>query len=375
MLPKWFDQWNKDNPTNIFGPAILVGAVGSALFLAALLVTWGNPYQTDSMQTGPAGTGMSVPEFNTARLSEDPTIAEYYTEAPYEREEGEPLAQDIYENVQVLGGLSEGNFNRVMLAMTQWVSPDEGCAYCHANADEGEYADDDLYTKVVSRRMIQMTQHINEEWDAHVNAVAEVGVNCYTCHRGQHVPSGIWFNVTPVNERVDGWAAVQNRATSMSQSTSLPSSALEVYLTDYDSYVNVHDLESRVAGVPGITPDVHTIQKTEMTYSLMNYFSNSLGVNCVFCHNSRAFYDAAQYTPQWGIAQLGRQMVIELNQEYLIPLGPVYPENRLGPIYADAPKAACRTCHKGYQRPMQGLNMTDDWPELASTEPPVYATE
>ncbi|WP_299374192.1 photosynthetic reaction center cytochrome PufC [uncultured Tateyamaria sp.] len=372
MFPKWFDKWNADNPTNIFGPAIAVGVVGGAIFAAALIVTWGNPYQTESMQTGPRGTGMSVPEYNVARTAADPTIEAYYTEEPYIPEGGEELAKDIYENVQVLGDLTDDNFNRVMLAMTQWVSPEEGCAYCHGDVDISEYGSDDLYTKVVSRRMIQMTQNINENWDGHVNAVAEVGVNCYTCHRGQNVPSDIWFNVTPVNEAAGGWAAVQNRATPMSTSTSLPSSALEVYLTDYDSEVNVHDLESRVAGVPGLTEDVHTIQKTEMTFSLMNYFSNSLGVNCVFCHNSRAFYDAAQYTPQWGIAQQGRQMVIEMNQEYLIPLKDTYPENRLGPIYADAPKAACRTCHKGYQRPLQGMNMTADWPELTSSDAPVY---
>ncbi|WP_299658054.1 photosynthetic reaction center cytochrome PufC [uncultured Tateyamaria sp.] len=372
MLPKWFNEWNKANPTNVFGPAIAVGIVGSAVFVAALVVTWGNPYQTESMQTGPRGTGMSVPEYNVSRTAPDPTIEAYYTEEPYVPEGGEELAKDIYENVQVLGELTDDNFNRVMLAITQWVSPEEGCAYCHGDGDISEYGSDDLYTKVVSRRMIQMTQNINENWSGHVNAVAEVGVNCYTCHRGQNVPSDIWFNVTPVNENVGGWAAVQNRATAMSASTSLPSSALEVYLTDYDSMVNVHDLESRVAGVPGIDPDVATIQKTEMTYSLMNYFSNSLGVNCVFCHNSRAFYDAGQYTPQWGIAQQGRQMVIEMNQEYLIPLKDTYPAERLGPIYADAPKAACRTCHKGYQRPLQGMNVVADWPELASTEAPVY---
>ena len=372
MFPKWFDKWNADNPTIIFGPAITVGGVGSASFAAALIVTWGNPAQTDSMQTGPRGTGMSVPEFNVSRLAPDPTIEEYYTEAPYVPEGGEELAGDIYESVQVLGDLTDDNFNRLMLAMTQWVSPEEGCAYCHGDVDIEEYGSDDLYTKVVSRRMIQMTQSINENWDAHVNGVAEVGVNCYTCHRGQNVPSDIWFNVTPFNQNVEGWSAVQNRATSMSSSTSLPSSALEVYLTDYDSLVSVHDLESRVAGVPGLTEDVHSIQKTEMTFSLMNYFANSLGVNCVFCHNSRAFYEAAEYTPQWGLAQLGRQMVIELNQEYLIPLKDTYPPERLGPIYADAPKVGCRTCHKGYQRPLQGMNVTADWPELVTTEAPVY---
>jgi photosynthetic reaction center cytochrome c subunit len=373
MFPKWYDKWNAENPTNILGPAILVGVLGGAVVVAAFLVAWGQPFATDSMQTGPRGTGMSVPEFKRDLAEADPTIEDYYTEEPYVPEGGEELAKDIYENVQVLGDLTDDNFNRLMNAMTQWVSPDEGCAYCHG--DEGEFASDDYYQKVVARRMIQMTQHINEEWDAHVNAVDEVGVNCYTCHRGEPVPSDIWFNITPVASNMAGWSAVQNKATSLSQSTSLPSNALEVYLTDPDSEVNVHDLESRVAGVPGLTEDVHTIQKTEMTFSLMNYFSNSLGVNCVFCHSSRAFYDGSEVTPQWSIAQLGRQMVIELNNDFLIPLKDTYPAERLGPIYADAPKAACRTCHKGYQRPMQGLNVTDDWPELAGTEAPEYASE
>ncbi|MEO0937440.1 MAG: photosynthetic reaction center cytochrome PufC [Pseudomonadota bacterium] len=371
MLPKWFDDWNKANPTNIFGPAILVGVLGGALFVAAMIVTWGQPFATTSLQTGPRGTGMSVAEFNVQVTKPDPTIEDYYTEPPIVPEPGEDLAKDIYENVQVLGELTDANFNRLMSAMTLWISPDQGCAYCHAGADEGNYADDDLYTKVVSRRMIQMTQNINEIWDGHVNANGQVGVNCYTCHRGQNVPSAIWFNITPVNDAVAGWAAVQNRATPLSQSTSLPSNALEVYLTEYEA-VNVHDLESRVAGVPNDI-DVASIQKTEMTFSLMNYFSNSLGVNCVFCHNSRAFYDTEQVTPQWATALLGRQMVIEMNQEYLIPLRDTYPANRLGPIYADAPKAACRTCHKGYQQPLQGLNVIGDWPELAITEgAPVY---
>ena len=36
-------------------------------------------------------------------------------------------------------------------------------------------------------------------------------------------------------------------------------------------------------------------------------------------------------------------------------------------VYADAPKAACKTCHKGYQQPLQGTNVIADWPELATT--------
>lgn len=374
MFPKWFDKWNADNPVNIFGPAIAVGAVGSAIFAAALIVTWGNPAQTSSMQTGPRGTGMSVPEFNVALAKADPDIANFDTaDEPWIPEGDEDLAKDIYQNVQVLGDLTEDNFNRVMAAMTQWIAPEEGCAYCHGDADLEDYGNDDLYTKVVSRRMIEMTQAINEEWDGHVNANKEVGVTCYTCHRGEHVPSNIWFRINPVNAKTAGWSANQNRATSLSQSTSLPSDALEKYLLEEET-IAVHSLDSREEGVPG-QDGYASIQDTERTYSLMNYFANSLGVNCVFCHNSRAFYDGGQVTPQWGTASLGILMVQEINNDYLVPLKDTYPANRLGPIYADAPKAACKTCHKGYQQPLQGLNVIENYPELASSEPPEYAEE
>ena len=373
MLPKWFNEWNDSNPTNIYGPAIAVGIVGGALFVVIALLALGQPYPTDSLQTGPRGTGMSVPEFRAALAVPDPDIALVEENEPWVPEGGEPLAKDIYENVQVLGDLTEDNFNRLMGAMTEWVSPDEGCAYCHGEGDVETYGSDDLYTKVVSRRMLQMTQAINEDWDGHVNANKEVGVTCFTCHRGQNVPSDIWFISSPVVKNMAGWSAVQNRATEISQSTSLPSDALEKYLVEYGT-IAVHDLESRVAGGP--SPErgsLPSIQDTERTYSLMNYIDNSLGVNCVFCHNSRAFYDGAEVTPQWGTASLGIGMVQELNNDYLIPLGEVLPPERLGEVHGDAPKAACKTCHKGYQQPLQGTNVIRDWPELATTGAPDYS--
>ena len=267
--------------------------------------------------------------------------------------------------------MPEGNFLRLMNAITQWVSPEQGCVYCHAQADEGLYADDNLYTKVVSRRMIQMTQYLNDDWYGHVNANQEVGVNCYTCHRGENVPSDIWFRIDPVVSSMDGWGEVQNRVSAQSQYTSLPSDALYRYLYE-DNRISVHDLESRVGDWPD-DPDSPTWQDTERTFSLMNYFANSLGVNCVFCHNSRAFYDPSQFTPQWATASLGIPMVQETNQLYLETLRDVYPPHRLGPVYADAPKAACRTCHKGYSKPMMGLNAIADWPELAAPGAPDYS--
>jgi photosynthetic reaction center cytochrome c subunit len=370
-IPEWFDDWNAQHPTkNLLKPAILVGVGGTAIFAVAMFASWGNPLPNESLQTGPRGTGMSVTKFTADLNTPDPAIDEYYAEPPYEVAEGEALAKDVYENVQVLGDLSETNFTRLMNSITLWVSPEQGCTYCHAGANEGNYADDDLYTKVVARSMIQMTQSINDDWYGHVNANAEVGVTCYTCHRGQNVPNNVWFRIAPVNEGVAGWSAVQNRATAQSQFTSLPSDALEKYLLEYEP-INVHTLQAHPIDGPS-DPGARTWQDTERTYSLMNYFSNSLGRNCLFCHNSRAFYDPAQVTPQWATASLGIAMVQEVNNDWLVPLTDILPEHRLGPIYADVPKVACKTCHQGYQKPLQGMNVIADYPELAAPGAPVY---
>jgi photosynthetic reaction center cytochrome c subunit len=361
MFPRWFDKWNRDNPRDIYGPAIAIGVVGGAVFAATMLVAFGAPYATDSLQTGPRGTGMSVPEFKTDLARPDPGIAGFLatTSAPVIPQGGEQTAGEARENVPPgLGDLTVENYDRLLTAMRAWTGiPDL-------------FEDPDNYQTAVGHTMIAMTRMLNEEWGGHVNANKEVGVTCYTCHRGEAVPSDIWFRISPVNESAKGWSANQNRVTVQSQFTSLPSDALEKYLLDGES-IKVHDLESRVAGVPG-KDDYPGIQQAERTYSLMNYVSNSLGVNCVFCHNSRAFYDGAQVTPQWGTEILGIEMVLGLNNDWLVPLEGLLPENRLGPVYADAPKAACKTCHKGYQQPLQGTNVIADWPELATTGTPVY---
>lgn len=360
MFPKWFYDWNDKNPTNIFGPAIVIGAVGAGVVVAALLVAGGQPFQTKHMQTGPRGTAMNVPEYKRAVERPDPTIAGYVSSAPIVPQGGDEMAVDAFENVPpALEGLTAANYERLLAAMRSWTGiPDL-------------MEDPEHYQSQVAYQMIEMTQALNEEWDIHVNANAEVGVTCYTCHRGEVVPSEIWYKITPVSPTFAGWSANQNRATALSQSTSLPSDALEHFLLDY-GIISVHDLDSRVAGSPA-EGELPSIQDAERTYSLMNYIDNSLGVNCVFCHNSRAFYDVGQATPQWATAQLGIAMVQELIESYLLPLEGILPEDRLGPVHGDVPKAACKTCHKGYQQPMQGLNVIADWPELATTSgEPVY---
>ena len=69
-------------------------------------------------------------------------------------------ATAAYKNVQVLTDLSVDQFNTLMAAMTTWVAPQQGCAYCH-NVEN--LADDSVYAKKVARRMIQMTRHINQD--------------------------------------------------------------------------------------------------------------------------------------------------------------------------------------------------------------------
>jgi photosynthetic reaction center cytochrome c subunit len=358
---KWFAKWNRDNPKDILGPAYVVGAVGGAIVVAALVVTWGYPAKTTSVQLGPRGTGMEMVKFASDRAAVDPDVTAFYTDPAVVPTGGETLAKDVYENVQVLGDLTEDNFNRLMLAMTEGVSPEQSCAYCHG--EDGNFASDDLYTKVVSRRMIEMTRNINETWTDHV---APAGVTCYTCHRGENVPTGIWFDITPVVSSMAGWGAVQNRVTSLSQSTSLPSDALQKYLVEYEP-IRVHDLEPRVENA-----GTASVQQAERTFSLMNYFSNSLGTNCTYCHNTRALHDIDQATPQLTQAQLGIGMALDLNNDYLLPLGEVLPASRLGTLHADAPKVACATCHKGHVKPLGGLNVIADWPELTAAGPPAY---
>jgi photosynthetic reaction center cytochrome c subunit len=365
MFPKWFDSWNRDNPTNILGPAILVGAAGGALFFAGILfVIWGpgGSYDNVAMQTGPRGTGMHVSRFVNDLERQDPAIAEYVSFPPVVPDATSQRAGDVIEGAEpLLADLTVENYERLVGAMRIWTGIPDLLEPGLEN-----------YQTTVARSMIQMTQSINDLWAAHVNVNPDdgnVGVNCYTCHRGEPVPTHVWFKLGPVNQAAAGWSANQNRATVQSQFTALPSDALEKYLLEINP-INVHDLEPRVSREMA---NPATIQDTYRTYALMNYMSNSLGVNCTFCHNTRAFYDPAQNTPQWTNASLGILMVQEVNNDWLVPLTEVFPPERLGPVFGDVAKVACATCHKGYQQPLHRLDMISDWPELAAPGEPDYS--
>jgi photosynthetic reaction center cytochrome c subunit len=96
----------------------------------------------------------------------------------------------------------------------------------------------------------------------------------------------------------------------------------------------------------------------------MMHISQSLGVNCTFCHNTRSFAAWDQSTPQRATSWYGIRMLRDLNANYIEPLQPQLPHVRLGPL-GDVPKANCATCHQGAYKPLFGANMLKDYPALA----------
>ncbi|GAA0577502.1 hypothetical protein GCM10009416_15070 [Craurococcus roseus] len=295
-------------------------------------------------------------------------------EAPEQADADGPKAKDVYENVQVLGNLSVGQFGRLMQSITEWVSPEidgptepgapeRGCNYCH---NPENMAEDSVYTKVVARRMMQMTKHINEHWTSHVG---QAGVTCYTCHRGNPVPLNVWSQTpTPDPSRGRGFTAdpaSQNLASPVVGMSSLP----------YDIFGPYFEGASDIR-VNGTTPlpegNRHSIKQTEWTYGLMMHFSQALNVNCTHCHNSRAFADWSQSSPQRLNAWHGIRMVRDVNTAFIDPLKPVFPANRLGPM-GDPLKVNCTTCHQGAYKPLNGARMLAEHPELnliSATPPP-----
>jgi len=328
----------------------LLGVIALVLLTSAMLFRsgWTRP-PVNSAQNGFRGTAMvqvSNPAADAVLKMANALPDPIEKVAP-----GGGKATDVYKNVQVLTDLSADEFTRTMLAITEWVAPQQGCGYCH-NVEN--LADDGLYTKVVARRMLQMTRHINTDWKAHV---ATTGVTCYTCHRGMPVPASLWYE--PDVPHAGGFAA-GNRGMGhpgpSNGSTALPLNSFDPVLAPQD-VIRVVATQRLPSGLGA------SIQTTESTYSLMIHMSESLGVNCTFCHNTRAFSQWAESTPQRVTAWHGIQMVREIDANYLDPLKGTLPATRLGP-HGDGPKVDCKTCHQGVSKPLFGASMAKDYPEL-----------
>ena len=325
----------------------------SCLFAMTLFVLLGcERPPVDSTQVG--YRGMNMADIQNPRA---PAAEVGYPAALPPVSSGGPRAGEVYQNVQVLGDLSVAEFTRLMTAITAWVSPEQGCNYCHVGAD---LASDDVYTKVVSRRMIQMTQHINSEWQDHVG---DNGVNCYSCHRGENVPEYIWFSQGDSqygNRHFVGWRDGQNMPAKSVAFTSMPSDPFTRFLTS-----PANDSVRLASDATPAPKDVELgVKNAEWTYALMTNWSQSLGVNCTYCHYTGSFQDWENSTPMRVTAHHGLNMVRSLNDEYLVPLEGEYPPERLGPVLGDAPKVYCATCHQGNKKPLGGADAVSAYPSL-----------
>jgi photosynthetic reaction center cytochrome c subunit len=331
----------------LLGLVVLIGAVVS---LSIILSEADRP-PVGEAQRGFRGTGL-VALYNPRTMDGLLNANIIPASLPYSGMVG-PKAGTVYKNVQVLGDVNAGEFTRLMVNMTTWVAPGQGCAACHNTAN---FTEDSKYTKVVARRMLQMVRHINADWTSHV---AQTGVTCYTCHRGQLVPPNIWFN-GPVAGPAGGFAqefAGKNHPTEVAGDSALPSDPYTPFLEK--------DANIRVQSTTALHAEDHqSIKQTEWTYSLMMNISQALGVNCDYCHSTRSFGDWSQSPPQRLTAWYGIRMVRDLNNRYLDPLRATFPPNRLGPTFADAPKIRCATCHNGVFKPLFGVSMLPSFPEL-----------
>jgi photosynthetic reaction center cytochrome c subunit len=321
-------------------------------------------------QQGYRGTGMNQVVVKDAKKDQTAIPANAY-DTPADTGQ---RAREVYQNVPVLGGISADRFNHLMANMNNWVVPqaglpesEQGCNYCH---NPENMASDEKYTKVVARRMIQMTQAINTNWSSHVK---QTGVTCWTCHRGNAVPAYRWAAAAPDSGTIRGNKRGQNSPSANVAFASLPYDPFSAYLTGPKAE------GIRVGGgVYSPKPGVST-QSTERTYGLMMHMSAGLGVNCTYCHNTQNFQSWTNSTPQRALAWHGLQMVASTNSEYMTPLASVFPANsavvahdgaRKGPM-GDVYKVNCQTCHQGVNKPMYGKSMRGENPSLWPIAAPV----
>jgi photosynthetic reaction center cytochrome c subunit len=118
-------------------------------------------------------------------------------------------------------------------------------------------------------------------------------------------------------------------------------------------------------------------------YEVMMQMSDGIGVNCGYCHNSRAFFDWRQSTPARWTGYSGITLTRDINRNFILKLEQIMPENRavVGdtrafslPARDQGPQrgnglADCATCHHGAPKPLMGANLIHGFPALAGPEP------
>ncbi len=191
------------------------------------------------------------------------------------------VAGQLY-NVQVLKKYSYAQ----LVGQMAYYSSSLGvqCSYCH---NVGNFAYD-TKTKKIARTMQIMSNAVQTSWVQpakvdYPNYAVTGAVGCVTCHRG-NAHMGVKWNVVPVQ------------------------------------YLNSRSKSTKQVGY---------------VVNSMYSASRSLGVNCLFCHNSADFV-SLQYYPTNKISHRMWAMVDEINHKYLPP---------------NIKAVTCYTCHQGNKWP------------------------
>lgn len=339
----------------------MMGLKATSLSIAGVALLVGSCGEIPPMKSTQNGyRGVGIQQISNPRTDAKLQKLNVVPPPPYALEPGSgqgERANQAYQNVQVLGDLSVDEFNHLMASITEWVAPaEQGCNYCH---NPENMASDAVYTKIVSRRMLQMTRNINVNWKSHVQ---NTGVTCWTCHRGNAVPKNVWYEDPKSREGgLMGNPRGQNQAGKESvRFASLPYDSFTPYL------LNAYPI--RVQARTSVNYPEGPIKATEATYGLMMHMSGSLGVNCSYCHNSRAWSDWSQSYPARTTAWYGIRMTRDINVNYIQNLGWAMPVNRKGPL-GDPYKTNCTTCHQGVAKPLYGVSMLPDHPQLRGPAP------
>ena len=185
-------------------------------------------------------------------------------------------------NVQVLKQYTYAQLIGQMTYYTQSLGVQ--CTYCH---NVGNFAYD-TPTKRIARTMQIMSNGVQRDWvnpakRDYPNYAVTGAVGCVTCHRGNPHMAVRW-NIVPVQ------------------------------------YLNYTNKSTKQAGY---------------VVNSMYSASKSLGVNCLFCHNSADFI-SLQYYPTNQIAHRMWAMVDDINHKYLP---------------ANIKAVTCYTCHQGNKWP------------------------
>ena len=332
-------------------PSLTLVAVSVAVILG---ITTLNRSSVETVQYGYRGTAMQL-TYNPNVVSDLRAANQPPLLLPVD--DVGPYAGTVYKNLGVLANVRLGSFLRLMQSMTLWLAPSTGCTYCHV---AGNFASNQKYTKRVAYQMIRMVIAINSKWKSHVG---NVGVTCFTCHRGATIPRYVWFNPDVVRAPgIFGVAYNIGHPDGAADESELPGrDALYDFLLKHEKIA-----DNSVTALP--SGDRQSILQTEWTYALMMHFSTSLGVNCTFCHDTRAISIWQESTPNRVTAWHGIQMVRALNNQVMLPLTGTFPDYRRGPD-GDVAKINCSTCHYAVYKPLFGANMVASFPELQQVMP------